>query len=64
MTKEEQIKIKNLIEKKQRDSYFTELGISINDDGVLCFIGIDTNSDGEIFYLESIKKPSPTGEKK
>ena len=64
MTKEIIAQVKALITNKGKDNHFTEFGISINDYGALCFIGIDTNSDGEIFYLEPIINQAPTCEKK
>ena len=53
--------IKALITNKVKDTYYTEIAISVDDDGNLCLIGIDTNCDGEIFFLDTI---APTGEKK
>ena len=61
MKKEIINQIKALITNKGKDTYYTEIAISVDDDGNLCFIGIDTNCDGEIFFLDTI---APTGEKK
>ena len=60
MKKEIINQIKALITNKEKDTYYTEIAISIDDDGNLCFIGIDTNSDGEISFLETI---APTEKK-